>query len=181
MGIPTLITTNTISSSTTTSSFTGIDDTYDEYMVLYYNLNAAGATQQEVVFNGSIDNGSNYNVTKTGTYFSAVHSEDDTTIAELSYKTAKDIAQGTGFMHLTKELEGASDDGDCGILHLFSPASTTYVTHFYARTSSHSTSNAINDAFIAGYFNSTDNIDAIQFKLASGNMDTAVFKLFGIS
>ena len=179
MGIPTLITTNTITSSTTTSSFTGIDDTYDEYMVLYYNLNAGA--QQEVVFNGSIDNGSNYDVTKTGTYFSAVHTEDDTTIAELSYKTGKDIAQGTGFMHLTKELEGASDDGDCGILHLFSPASTTYVTHFYARTLSHSTSNAIHDAFIAGYFNSTDNIDAIQFKLASGNMDTAVFKLFGIS
>ena len=110
-----------------------------------------------------------------------MHSEDDSSHAELSYKTAKDIAQGTGFMHLTKELEGASDDGDCGILHLFSPASTTYVTHFYARTSSHSTSNAIHDAFIAGYFNSTDNIDAIQFKLASGNMDTAVFKLFGIS
>ena len=179
MGIPTLITTNTITSSTASSSFTGIDGTYDEYMVLYYDLNAG--SQQEVVFNGSIDNGSNYNVAKTGTYFSAVHSEDDSSHAELSYKTVKDIAQGTGFMHLTKELEGASDDGDCGILHLFSPASTTYVTHFYARTSSHSTSNAIHDAFIAGYFNSTDNIDAIQFKLASGNMDTAVFKLFGIS
>ena len=178
MGIPTLINTNTITSATATSTFTGIDGTYDEYMVLYYNLNAGA--QNEFAFNGSIDNGSNYNVTKTTTFFSTKHTESDVT-AELSYRTGKDMAQGTGFTHLTKELEGASDDGDCGILHLFSPASTTYVTHFYARTLSHSTSNAINAAFIGGYFNSTDNIDAIQFKLASGNMDTAVFKLFGIS
>ena len=35
--------------------------------------------------------------------------------------------------------------------------------------------------FPAGYFNSTSAIDAIQFKMSSGNIDAGVIKLYGIS
>jgi hypothetical protein len=35
-------------------------------------------------------------------------------------------------------------------------------------------------AFQAGYFNTTSAIRAIQFKFASGNIDTGTFKLYGI-
>ena len=35
--------------------------------------------------------------------------------------------------------------------------------------------------FIAGYFNSTSAIDAIQFKMASGNIDSGQIKLYGIA
>ena len=48
------------------------------------------------MFNMSIDSGSNYNVTKTTTFFQAYHREDDSG-AELSYETSKDLAQSTDF------------------------------------------------------------------------------------
>ena len=36
-------------------------------------------------------------------------------------------------------------------------------------------------AFVAGYFNTTAAITAIQFKTASGNIDAGTFKLYGVS
>ena len=36
------------------------------------------------------------------------------------------------------------------------------------------------DAYIAGYCNVTAAIDAIQFKMGGGNLDTGTFKLYGI-
>ena len=35
-------------------------------------------------------------------------------------------------------------------------------------------------AFIAGYGNTTSAVDAIQFKMSSGNIDSGKIKLFGI-
>ena len=33
----------------------------------------------------------------------------------------------------------------------------------------------------AGYFNTTSAVDAIQFKMASGNIDAGTIKLYGIA
>ena len=35
--------------------------------------------------------------------------------------------------------------------------------------------------FVAGYFNTTSVIDAVQFKMSSGNIDSGVIKLYGVS
>ena len=35
--------------------------------------------------------------------------------------------------------------------------------------------------FIGGYFNTTSAIDAIQFKMASGNIDAGTITLYGIN
>ncbi len=34
---------------------------------------------------------------------------------------------------------------------------------------------------VAGYFNTTSAIDAVQFKMSSGNIDSGVIKLYGVS
>jgi len=36
------------------------------------------------------------------------------------------------------------------------------------------------NSYIAGYFNTTADITAIQFKFASGNIDAGTIKLYGI-
>ena len=36
------------------------------------------------------------------------------------------------------------------------------------------------DGLVAGYFNTTSAIDAIQFKFSSGNIDSGVIKLYGV-
>ena len=126
MGIPTLIKTVTSSNAATTSFVDGtssvvLDGTYDEYMFVMTNYNSATDTAN-LLFNGSADTGSNYNVTKTTTFWEARHVEDDT-----------------------------------------------------------SSSGSFQDQYIVGYVNSTSAVDAVQFKMSSGNIDAGVIKLYGIS
>jgi len=178
--ILTHLTTNNITSAVSSSNFTSnIDSTYDEYMFFWYGI--VLAAQNEFAFNASTDGGSNYNVTKTTTYFSAVHSEDDTSHAEVSLKTAGDRQQSTSYQKLSKELQNDSDDGAAGVLHIFNPSNTTYVKQFFARGLCHSTSNASHDIFAAGYLNTTSAVNAIQFLQGGGNINTGVIKLFGVA
>ena len=178
MGIPTLIATNTESGDATSSFTSGIDSTYDEYMFVFTDIGPA-TDSVTLDFNGSIDAGSNYNVTKTTTYFIAYHQEDDGGQG-LSYQTSYDLAQSTAFQPLTTPVGNGSDESAAGILHLFSPSSTTFVKHFYSRFSSYRANNELWDVFVAGYFNDTNDIDAVQFKMSSGNMD-GVIQLYGIA
>ena len=178
MGIPTLISTGTASNSAALA-FTGIDNTYDEYMFVMTDINPA-TNDQYFTFNGSDDTSSwSYDITKTTTVFQAFHTEDDGT-ATLAYAATQDIAQGTGYQTLMSGIGGESDESGAAILHLFSPASTTDVTHFYCRTSHYSENDMISNVFQAGYFNTTAAITALNFNMTSGNFD-GVIQLYGIA
>jgi hypothetical protein len=37
------------------------------------------------------------------------------------------------------------------------------------------------DTYVAGYFNTTSAIDAIQFSMSSGSIESGVIKLYGVS
>ena len=63
---------------------------------------------------------------------------------------------------------------------IFNPSSTTFVKHFIHTGNSVQSTYTRND-FVAGYFNTTSVIDAVQFKMSSGNIDSGVIKLYGIS
>jgi len=95
------------------------------------------------------------------------------------YETGNDLAQGTGFQIIGRYLGNAADESCTGELHLFNPSSTTYVKHFYSRLNVHMADNLTQDVFTAGYFNDTNDIDAVQFKMASGNFDGTI-KLWGV-
>jgi hypothetical protein len=172
-----LISTQTASASATIS-FTGINGTYDEYQFKFININPATDNTQ-FVFNGSTDSGSNYNVTKTSTFFHAIHLESGAS-AELGYRTSEDLAQSTAFQPLAIDLGGDSDEGVSGSLTLFSPSSTTYVKHFLGTTNRTNANDISINSFIAGYMNTTSAINAIQFKMASGNIDDGIIKLYGV-
>ena len=174
----------TASSSGTLSFVDGssdvvLDDTYKEYLFTFKNIHPSA--QAAFSFNGSTDSGSNYNVTKTTTAFNAAHKEDDSS-TNLGYESSYDIAQGTGFVSLDQEnLSTDNDNGLAGTLHLFNPSSTTYVKHFISRCPHNASSGAwANDTYVAGYFNTTSAIDAVQFKMGSGNIDAGDICLYGI-
>ena len=79
-----------------------------------------------------------------------------------------------------REFGNGSDESGAGILHLFSPSSTTYAKHFYCRISGRATNLYLQDAYTSGYVNTTTAIDEISFKFASGNMD-GVIQMYGIA
>jgi hypothetical protein len=97
------------------------------------------------------------------------------------YTTGDDLAQGTGFQPLAHSgtIGNDNDQNLTGTLTLFNPSSTTYVKHFIARTSATHVSDYEIDSFIAGYFNTTSAVNAIQFKMSTGNMDGTI-ALYGI-
>ena len=179
-GAMTLITTNTISSGVSSSSFTsGINSTYDTYMFKFINMHPA-SDGVSLTFNGSIDSGSNYNVTKTTTYFEAIHDEGDSSTG-LNYQTSLDIAQGTGYQELLRIPGNDNDQSGSGTLMLFSPSNTTFVKHFIYTGASVTSSDFANNNFVTGYFNTTSAIDAVDFKFSSGNIDSGVIKMYGIT
>ena len=173
----------TASSSDTLSFVDGsasvvLDDTYKEYMFIFNNIHPETDGQQ-FRFQTSIDTGSNYNVTITSTYFLAYHKEDGTEAAGPSYITGSDQAQTTNFMVLGSG-DAENDSGISGYMHLYNPSSTTFVKHFMARTINDPSGYA-QDEFTAGYFNDTNDIDAVQFKFASGDIDAGTISLYGIN
>ena len=180
-GAMTLISEQTASSSATISFPSGIDSTYDSYVFKFINIHPA-TNASHFEFNGSTDSGSNYNVTKTTTVFRAYHTESDST-ANLLYEGSFDLAQSTAFQQLAYNTGNNNDDNVTGYLQIFNPSDTTFVKHFISRTSySHQTSaSAEIDSFCAGYFNTTSVINAIIFRMSSGNIDSGVIKLYGIS
>jgi len=181
-GAMTLIKEQTASSSSTISFVDGtsdvdLDATYPIYLFKFINIHPATDAQQ-FKFNGSSDTGSNYNVTKTTTYFVSRHTEADAT--ELTYETGNDLAQSTSFQPLVRQTGNDNDQSCSGELWLYSPSSTTFVKHFISRFNEYEHNDQTSDNYTAGYFNTTSVIDAVQFKFASGNIDSGTIKLYGI-
>jgi len=178
-GAMTLLSTQTASSSSTISFTSGIDNTYNEYVFKFYDVHPATDDQ---AFAFQVDTGTNtsYNQTITSTFFNAQHDESDSN-TYLMYRTSGDQAQGSSFQRLTEGSGNDSDQSCTGTLHLFNPSDTTFVKHFIAQThNAHSGNYAMNN-FIAGYVNTTTALTRVRFKFESGNIDSGVIKLYGIS
>ena len=182
-GAMTLIKTLTASSSSTLSFVDGssdvvLDSTYPIYVFKFINMHPATNTVY-FQFNMSIDSGSNYNVTKTTTFFRARHQEDDGGSA-LEYRTADDLAQSTSDQRLNVRLGNGNDESFSGELTLFNPSSTTFVKHFISKSNEYGDNDQSDNHFVAGYGNTTSAVDAIRFKMSSGNIDAGTIKLYGI-
>ena len=179
-GAMTLLSTQTASNSSTISFTSGIDSTYKEYVFKLFNCTANGSSSSTFQVNFSIDGGSNYNVTKTTTIFWA-HQYEDNSANGVSYRTASDLAQGTGFQNFTDNSMGAgADESLSGTLHLFDPSNTTFVKHFTSTVNWYHDADITVNPYVAGYCNTTSAVNAVQFKMARGNID-GVIKLYGIS
>jgi hypothetical protein len=172
-----LISSQTASDSASISFTTGISSTYKEYQFWFVNVGAR-TSGTELLFQGSTDGGSNYGVTITSTLFRAYHTESGAG-SGLAYITNSDLAQSTSFQPLIQTTTLGNNADDClgGSMSLFNPASTTYVKHFISNINAVETGGW--NSYVAGYFNTTSAINAVQFKMGSGNMDGTIL-LYGI-
>jgi hypothetical protein len=176
------IKTLTASSSATLSFVHGtdgvvLDSTYPIYKFEFINIHPQ-TDQKKFMFQGTTD-GINFNTTMTTTWFQAYHDEADSNTT-LSYIAGEDQAQGTAFQSLCEDLGNDADQNYCGELQIFNPSSTTFVKHFMAKGNETYFSNYSNNAYVAGYFNTTSAITGLQFKMESGNIDSGKIKLYGI-
>ncbi len=184
LGSMTFIKKLTASSSATLSFVDGtdgvvLDDTYKEYLFTFNNIHPANDFVN-FQFNMSTDSGSNYNVTKTTTFFASYHNEADNS-SGLSYQTSFDLAQSTAFQPLSLTIGNDNDQSFSGSLTIFNPASTTFVKHFISTGNEYNSNDFCQTSFSAGYGNTTSAVDAIRFQINSGNIDAGDICLYGIA
>ena len=171
---------STASSSSSLSITSGIDSTYKEYIFILNSIHPA-SDNISFQFNGTDDTSSHsFDITKTTTAFNAYHSESGSE-ASLGYRSADDVAQGTGYHTFSHQASNDNDASLSGFLHLFDPSNTTFVKHFVARISGNNEDNHAQDNFSAGYFNTTAAITGLDFKFSSGNIDSGTIDMYGVN
>ena len=173
----------TASSSATLSFVDGsngvvLDDTYKEYVFTFKNIHA-GTNSVRFTVNFR-DGGTNYDATKTTTYFRARHAEDGSN-GQLGYDSGEDLAQSTGAHTLCASTGNDNDQCLSGTLRIFNPSSTVFVKHFIADMSDYRANDYNAREMTAGYCNVTDAIDGVQFAMDSGNIDAGDICLYGIA
>ena len=175
-----LISTTTASDDSAISITSGIDTTYKEYVIKLINIHP-GTDNVEFRMNLSVDGGSNYNVAKTSHFFRSSHQEDDGA-ASLDNATSPDLGNATGVQHISgMTMGGDNDQSLSGEVRLFNPSGTTFVKFYNATTQVYSAnSDTSAQCFVGGYGNTTSAINAIQFTMSSGNIQSGTFKLYGI-
>ena len=181
-----LLSSQTADGDSTLDFTSGITSTYGEYIFRFYNINPA--TDAAIFgFQGNGVGESGYNESITSTVFRANHAEADNWTS-LDYNGGtSDQANQTALQEIAITQSNDADSGLAGELHLFNPASTTYVKHFYTRTSFmwYTTNQPqygdafATDMYVGGYFNTTTAIDDIQFKMSTGNFDGTI-KMWGV-
>lgn len=173
-----------VSSQTASSSASlefSMDSTYDSYVFKFYNIHPS-ASGQDFQFNFSTDNGSNYNVTKTTTYFTAHHNESGS-YANLAYASGEDLAQSTGNQTLQYYTHTDNDNSCSGFMQVFNPSSDTFVKHYLSNFNGSVVDGLpySNNSFSAGYGNTTSPVTNIKFVMSSGNIDDGIIKMYGVS
>ena len=185
-GAWTFISKLTADGSGTTLTFTsGLDSTYKEYMFTFndIHLQTHGAT---LGFDMSTDSGDNYGTAKTTTLFYARHEFNSCVGEAISYYAGGDLAQGTGFQIVLDAFDATyktASDTYCGSgwLHLYDPASTTFVKNFLSLTFNIRDNEHAEPTYVSGYGNTASAVDAIQFKASSGNIDDGDICLYGLT
>ena len=168
----------TASSSSSVNITSGINSTYKEYIFFFNNIHP-GTDAKSLQFNLSADSGSNYNVTKTTSFFRAQHTEGGASVFE--YVAGDDLAQSTASANISNLCGADNDQCVSGYLHLFEPSSTTFVKHFMSVVNSTFTdSDGSANLYMGGYGNTTSAIDAIQFSMSSGNIDSGTIDMYGV-
>ena len=164
-----------------------LDSTYKEYLFTFKNIHAGTRGDHALSMNFSIDSGSNYNVSKISSHFRTYHAEDGGG-GTLTYDTNRDSASGltTSDIKISNSQTDTDDEHSAsGYLHLFDPSNTTFVKHFMSNISEvgytgGGTGSEI-QTLVGGYCNTTSAVNAVQFKMSSGNIDAGDICLYGIN
>ena len=177
----TWISTATVSSAVTETTITsGIDSTYDEYLIIITDY-AVATNSAALCMNFSRDGGSNYaNINRTSAGINDYNNAGGG--QAVGYASGWDLSNGTGNLFIIVEQENNANSNSAGLVHLWQPSNTTFGFQWQSRMSCLNYNNRAQDWWTSGFCNATTAaINAIQFKCNNGNMTNGVFQLYGVS
>jgi hypothetical protein len=181
-----LLSTQTADSSTVLD-FTGMDSTYGEYIFKFYNINpeVSGGVYTNTAnfqFSMGIPAISNGQMVHTSAVFIAIQAENATQ-ENLAYSTHMDLQQSETPQPLAHNIGNGADESCAGELHIFNPASTTYVKHYQGLTSMYDEGNTTAGRagvhYTAGYHNRAGAVTEVRFSMTTGDWDGKI-KMWGV-
>jgi len=166
----TLLATASASASASVEFTSGIDSTYDHYIIEIANLTTSNNGALELHY--STDGGSTY---LSSGYGYANH--------HMFASTGAAVANSASFPYipLTNNLSTTSGLASSGIVHLFEPSNTsseTYTIIDFINWSGSSGNLLINH--VGGTNSTTSAVTAVRFVKTSGTITTGGFKLYGV-
>ena len=171
-GSMTLISTTNVSDAATVD-ITGMDSTYKNYKIILTNLHPQTDNTTlncRYIIGGSAQTGSHYNyvnhvIQHAGTPTHALNSSGDATSSKLIHSSQGAIA--------TESMSGE--------INIFNPSETTFFKIIQAHISYLNTSAAASHNLNTTYYtNNQSAVTGLQLFMSSGNIQTAIIKLYGI-
>lgn len=171
---PVVLVTNTAASSSAAVSFTGLSSTYDSYMVLIHN--AVPATDNvNLLMEVSTDNGSTWATTN---YTGAIFAADGSTTYSINSTTNVIVHTAVSGSGLDA---GDTAWGGSAVFRIFNPASSTMYKHMIIQGGGpNSTASGQSASWGSAVYKSTTAVNAIRFRMASGNIASGTFTLYGV-
>ena len=184
-GAWTLIKTLTASSDATLSFVDGasdvvFDSTYDHYVFIFNSIHPS-ADGEELTWQVSTDGGSNYNIQSIDSSIANYIRDDNA--SDHSLEVDDYVSSGTGYKTIIPEFNFQAEASGSGELHIYAPAGTVHYKQYYSQGSNfvyYGTDYQM-QSFSSGKFRTTSALDAVQFKMSSGNIDSGKISLYGIT
>jgi len=169
-GTHVLLSTTTVSSGVAQVDFTsGIDNTYKNYMITItdcHPVDAGAVLNMRISHSGTFQTANNYAYTVYG--------------GESNGSDVFDASGGTDrFVAIGNIGAGGDQCGNSKII-LCNPSGSTFGKQFYADSFSQTNTSRARREIIGGFYNSGTAVDGVRFFFNSGNIESGLFKLYGI-
>ena len=168
-----LLSTSTVSSGVSELDITSnINSTYKNYMVTYTNVHPAtdGQVLKFRVFNGgSVNTSTEYTYASKGRDSGGSDAQ-----VHNSGNDQGELGAGNG-------VGNANNESISGFLILHNPSDTTFYKMIQANSIHIDSSGKLIRAIDGIYVSNTAAVDGVRFYFGSGNIDSAIFKLYGIN
>jgi hypothetical protein len=179
-GAFTEISEQTASGSSSISFTSGIDGTYPIYKLEFIDIHPSGdGTNLE--FQASSNGGSSYGINVTASCARTYSNEADTLQRAPTYGSGWGLSSSTNYQSLSYATGIENKNSICGTMFLYEPSSTTYYKQFLSHTTQEGHTDYAGEFHISGYYQTTSAINALSFRMNSGNIDTGTIRLWGMA
>ena len=180
-----LIKTITVSSGTADVSFIHgsndvvFDSTYKSYLFKVIEVHVSLDSGVKLGFQGTTD-GSNFTgITNNSNYVQCIKEEDDDYEA-LQYDQTYDIANDTYPIYMWHDTGNDNDQNSVSELWIGNPSQTSFFKPFWSHSSCAQRADSVNNPRMSGVLQTTSAVTGIKFSLSTGNIASAIIKLYGI-
>lgn len=155
-----------------------IDSIYKIYVFKFFDIHPSAS--EELTFQVSTDGGSNYNTTVISAFHRLQLQTSDGASATSAMDSNLNDTNVTTYSKLTRPINQSASDSasSSGELIIYNPSGTTFFKHFQSDINTYG--NFTQRAFKGGMFKTASAINAVSFKMDSGNIDAGTISMYGV-